>query len=104
MGLLKKKIEDNATSEAFKKLEFISVNDQKEVLKLADKIMYGIPICLNFEGCIIATANEMISFLAGVIYACDGEIVTLRKDIFLFAQKSDIKDGSLKKFIDQYQG
>ena len=87
----------------FKRVEFISVEDDKTVLELANKIMLGIPLCLNFDECLVEEANQVVSFLSGVIYALDGVIQPLSKKIFLLAQKSSFKDGSLNRFIEQYK-
>ena len=103
MGLFKKEKNTGKKESARDRLELISVNDQKDVLKLADKIMCGIPLCLNFEGCVVQTANEVLSFLSGVIYAVDGEIISLKKDVFVFCQKEDYRDVTLRSFIERYK-
>ena len=43
----------------FKRVEFISVEDDKTVLELANKIMLGIPLCLNFDECLVEEANHL---------------------------------------------
>ena len=36
-------------------------------------------------------------------YAIDGEIDMIQPKIFLFATKDDYKDGSLRKFVNDYK-
>lgn len=93
------------TSDArtFDKVEFYRVEDNGNALKLADKLLFGIPLCLDFRDCPRDDANEVITFLSGVIYSLDGSAKKIQGDIFLFARKIDYRDGSLKEFIDRYK-
>jgi cell division inhibitor SepF len=66
-------------------------------------IMHRYPIVLNLSDCLIPEANEVLMFLTGVLYACDGEIVKIQDKIYLMAQKSDLNGPTLQKFIQDYQ-
>ena len=65
--------------------------------------MHRMPIVLNFSDCLISEANEVLMFLTGVLYACDGEIVKIQDKIYLMAQKSDLLGPTLNKFINDYR-
>ena len=102
MGLFKKKMND-ATDIAFDDLKFFRVQDSKEIYDYAEMVMHRRPIVLNFTDCLISEANEVLLFLTGVLYACDGEIVKIDDKIYLMAQKSDLNGPTLQKFIADYQ-
>jgi cell division inhibitor SepF len=61
------------------------------------------PLILNFEDFDTVESNRFIVFLSGVIYALDGEVEVIRDKIFAFATKPDLKDRSLRKFINEYK-
>lgn len=88
---------------AFDRVEFIVMEKDLDILKIADKMLYGTPIIMNFEEFNEVEANKVITFLSGVTYAIDGEIEMIQEKIFLFASKQDYKDGSLRKFVKEYK-
>lgn len=88
---------------AVDRIEFIMMDNDLDVFKLADKLLKGIPLMMNFEDHNIIEANKVITFLSGVTYAIDGEIEMIQDKIFLFATKKDYKDGSLRKFVNEYK-
>ena len=88
---------------AFDKIEFVLCEPDTDVFKLSDKLMKGVPIIMNFEQLNDIESNKIITFLSGVTYAIDGEIEVIREKIFLFASKSDYRDGSLRKFVKEYK-
>ena len=91
----------NPTDVDFEDVHFAIVNDNKDIYKHAERIMHRIPLVLNFSSCLISEANEMLSFLTGVLYACDGEIVKIQDKIYLMAQKSDLLGPTLSRFINE---
>lgn len=91
------------TLKAFERVEFVVMEKDLDVLKIADKLMFGTPIIINFEDFNDIEANKIITFLSGVAYAIDGEIEQIQEQIFLFATKKDYKDGSLRKFVKEYK-
>ena len=88
---------------AIDRVEFITMERQVDVMKLANKLMIGVPLIVNYETYDPIEANKVITFLSGVIYAIDGEIEVIQPTIFLFATKEDYKDGSLRKFVNEYK-
>lgn len=88
---------------AFDKIEFVLCESDTDVFKLADKLMKGVPLIMNFEQVNDIESNKIITFLSGVTYAVDGEIEIIREKIFLFATKADYRDGSLRKFVKEYK-
>jgi cell division inhibitor SepF len=88
---------------AQERIDFILMNDDLDVLKIADKLLYGTPIMVNFENYNEIESNKIITFLSGVTYAIDGEIEQVTDQVFLFASKQDYKDGSLRKFVKQFK-
>lgn len=88
---------------AFDRIDFIMMDDNLDVFKLANKLLKGIPLMVNFEDHNQIEANKVITFLSGVTYAIDGEIEMIQDKIFLFATKQDYKDGSLRKFVNEYK-
>lgn len=88
---------------AFDRIDFILMEQDMDVFKLANKLLKGTPLMVNFEEFNIIEANKVITFLSGVTYAIDGEIEMIQDKIFLFATKKDYKDGSLRKFVNEYK-
>ncbi len=88
---------------AIDRVEFITMEKQVDVMKLANKLLKGVPLIVNYEEYEPIEANKVITFLSGVIYAIDGEIEVIQPTIFLFATKTDYKDGSLRKFVEEYK-
>ncbi|MCK5388562.1 MAG: cell division protein SepF [Candidatus Izimaplasma sp.] len=88
---------------AIDRVGFITMEKQVDVMKLANKLLKGIPLIINFEDYNEIEANKVITFLSGVIYALDGEIEIIQPQIFLFATKTDYKDGTLRKFVGEYK-
>ncbi len=88
---------------AYDRTEFIKVDEETDVFDLADKLMYRKPLILNFEEFDLIESNRFIVFLSGVIYALDGNVEVIRDKIMAFATKEDLKDKSLRKFINKYK-
>lgn len=88
---------------AFDRIEFVLCESDTDVFKLADQLMKGIPLIMNFEQVTDLESNKIITFLSGITYAIDGEIEVIREKIFLFATKQDYRDGSLRKFVKEYK-
>ncbi|MGI6392544.1 MAG: cell division protein SepF [Candidatus Izemoplasmatales bacterium] len=103
MGLFRKKPKVEATDVDFDDLKFYRVLDNSAIYEYAEAIMHRLPIVLNFAGATPTEANEVLMFLSGVLYACDGEIVKIQERIYLMAQKTDLKGPTLTKFINDYQ-
>lgn len=91
------------SGKAIDKVEFVLMEDNIDVYKLGDKLLKGAPLICNFEEHNIVESNQVIMFLSGITYAIDGEIEMIKEKIFLFATKQDYKDGSLRKFVNEYK-
>ena len=102
MGLFDRKKTEGTSDIGFDSLEFYRIQDASKIYDYAEKIMHRIPIVINFTDCLITEANEVLMFLTGVLYACDGEIVKIQDKIYLMAQKNDLNGPTLKRFISQY--
>lgn len=85
------------------KVKFIYMEKNMDGFKLADMLMQGYPLVVNFEDYDDIESNKLITFLSGITYAVDGEIEMIQAKIFLFATKDDYKDGSLRKFVSEYK-
>lgn len=103
MGLFSRKKKIAPTDVEFDDITFLKVNDSKQIYEYAELIMHREPIVLNFSNALISEANEVLIFLSGVLYACDGEVVKIQDKIYLMAQKSDLLGPTLKKFVDAYR-
>ncbi len=103
MGLFSKRKKQESTDVDFDELKFYRVTDSKGIYDYAEQIMHRYPIVLNFTDCLISEANEVLLFLTGVLYACDGEVVKIQDKIYLMAQKSDLLGPTLTKFINDYK-
>lgn len=103
MGLFNKKATIETTNVDFEDLKFFRIQDSSGIYEYAEMIMHRYPIVLNLSDCLIPEANEVLMFLTGVLYACDGEIVKIQDKIYLMAQKSDLNGPTLQKFIQDYQ-
>lgn len=88
---------------AIDRVRFIYMEKNVDGFKLADFLMSGVPLVINFEDYDDIESNKVITFLSGVTYAIDGEIEMIQPKIFLFATKDDYKDGSLRKFVKEYK-
>ena len=100
--MFKKKEEQPISDIGFDSLKFYRVSDSSKIYDYAEEIMHRVPIVLNLSDCLITEANEVLLFLTGVLYACDGEIVKIQDKIYLMAQKNDLNGPTLKKFISEY--
>jgi hypothetical protein len=102
MNLFERKKPASTSDIGFDSLEFFRIQDSSKIYEYAEKIMHRIPIVVNFCDCLISEANEVLMFLTGVLYACDGEIVKIQDKIYLMASKNDLNGPTLKRFVSQY--
>lgn len=87
---------------SFDRMEYciISENSKEAMLKICDTIISGKPVLANFDKIDPADANEMLSFISGVVYAKEGEIYKLDEKLFLFGRKEEFEDGSLYQYVE----
>ncbi|TNF07357.1 MAG: cell division protein SepF [Bacillota bacterium] len=81
--------------------ESLSSDDDKYLTKLADKLMDGQPLILNFDKLDIDQANKVIAFLSGIVYAVKGEILNVQEKVFMFALGDVYQDGSMDDFLKE---
>ena len=109
MGLFsigKKKKKEDQNNDVIQKSEMIvfdklETDDDKYLTSLADQLLDGKPLILNFEPLDIDQANKIIAFLSGVVYAISGEIVNVQEKVFMFATKDVYDDGSMEDFLKE---
>jgi hypothetical protein len=87
---------------AFDRMEYsiVTENTQEALLKICDTILSGKAVLANFDKIDPEDANEMLSFISGVVYAKEGEIYKLDEKLFLFGRKEEFEDGSLYSYVE----
>jgi|SRR5690554_700326 FtsZ-interacting cell division protein YlmF len=87
---------------AFDRMEYSIVAEasQEELFKICDTILSGKAVLANFDKVDPVKANEMLSFISGVVYAKEGEIYKLDDKLFLFGRKEEFEDGSLYSYVE----
>lgn len=107
MGIFKKNknkdvIEEKVVS-TYDKIIFEKLNtdDDHYLTNLADQMIAGSPLILNFDMLDVDQANKVIAFFSGVVYALTGEIVHIQEKVFLFANKDVYKDGTIEEFLKE---
>ncbi|MFA6678437.1 MAG: cell division protein SepF [Acholeplasmataceae bacterium] len=90
---------------AFERIIFedLDTGDDDYIVSLANELINGSPLVVNFEKLDIDEANKVIAFLSGVMFAVGGKIERINSRIFLFARAQEFKDGTLKQFVDEYK-
>jgi FtsZ-interacting cell division protein YlmF len=73
--------------------------DDEKTLYFVSKLTKHHPLVLNFEHVDVPTANKVLAFLAGAVYALNGKTVKIDEKIYLFALSEEFLDGSLDAFI-----
>ncbi|MDX9691306.1 MAG: cell division protein SepF [Acholeplasmataceae bacterium] len=108
MGLFSKN-KNKKTDEAVQKVpkaekivfDSLKSDDDRYLTKLADQLMDGFPLILNFDTLDIDQANKVIAFLSGVVYATHGEILNVKEKVFMFASSDVYDDGSMDEFLKE---
>ncbi|HHU21017.1 MAG TPA: cell division protein SepF [Acholeplasma sp.] len=98
-GKQKKKSRSLLTSYDRMKYYTVSYGTEAEIFDIANFVLSGRPVLANFNDIPSKEANQMLSFLAGVVYATEGEICQISDTLFLFARKEEYEDGSLYQYI-----
>ncbi len=86
---------------AFQLLERVIVSSFDQLLDLANLLKEGKPLLLSFQMIDTETANKMIGFLSGVVYAMEGSTSFTDNKTILFASKKNLEDGTLNQFIKE---
>ena len=87
---------------SFDRMEYMIVadNTQETMLKICDTLLGGKAVLANFDKIDSRDANDMLSFISGVIYAKQGEVNKLDTKLFLFGRKEEYEDGSLYQYVE----
>lgn len=81
--------------------EKLSSDEDLYLTGLADLLIKGQPLILNFETLDIDQANKAVAFFSGIVYALSGEIVNIQEKVFMFATKGVYDDGSMEDFLKE---
>ncbi len=81
--------------------EKLSSDDDTYLTGLADLLMKGQPLILNFDALDIDQANKAVAFFSGIVYALSGEIVNVKEKVFMFATKDVYDDGTMEDFLKE---
>jgi len=96
--VVEEKVVSKSDQIVFEKLSSV---DDLYLTGLADKLMSGMPLILNFEFLDIDQANKAIAFFSGIVYAIKGEIVNIQEKVFMFATKDVYDDGTMDDFLKE---
>ena len=115
MGLFKKKQQPNEyqrvqneinqepVTKASERILYDEVtSDDQKTLEYVDKITKHHPVVLYFEHVDVPTANKVLAFLAGAVYALHGKTIKIDEKIYLFALSEEFLDGSLDEWIKHF--
>jgi cell division inhibitor SepF len=84
-------------------IEFVKVTSASQALPLADQVIDGTPLVVNFDDLAVSEANQMIAFLSGVVYSINGTNLQMQSKVFLFTADDNLKDGSVMEFYQEYK-
>lgn len=99
------RFQDYSLKTAFDRIIFedLDTDEDDYIVSLANEVINGSPLVINFEKLDVDEANKVVAFLSGVIYAVGGKIERINSRIFLFARIQEFKDGTLKQFVADYK-
>lgn len=87
---------------AFDRMEYFVIQEdfENDMFKVCDTILKHKAVLANFDKVRDVDCNYMLSFISGVVYSLNGEVITLGERLFLFAGKSEFEDGSLHQYVE----
>lgn len=98
-----KDIYESVEEDSREQIEFLKLENVAQAQELADKILAGKPLVINFEDVDVLEANQVIAFLSGVVYVVGGANLQMQKKVFLFTKPENLEDGSIMEFYNQYK-
>jgi cell division inhibitor SepF len=98
-----KDIYEKVDEDAREGMEFLKLVSAAQAQELADKVMAGKPLVVNFEDVDVSEANQVIAFLSGIVYVINGVNLQMQKKVFLFSNSENLEDGSIMDFYNQYK-
>ena len=82
-----------STTKACERILFeIVTGDDQKTLFFIDNLMKHRPLVLNFEQVDVPTANKVLAFIAGAVYALKGKTIKIDEKIYLFALPEEFLD------------
>ena len=91
---------EEEVSKASERIFFDEITgDDQRTLFLIDKLVKHQPLVLNFERVDVPTANKVLAFIAGAVYALHGKTIKIDDKIYMFALAEEFLDGSLDEWI-----
>lgn len=98
-----KNLKNDSLLTSFDRMVYVVVKQcsDDEMFEISDHIISGKPVLANFDNVDIASANTLLSFVSGVVYALKGEITKINPRLFLFGRKEAYEDDSLRKFLEE---
>lgn len=78
-------------------------DDDHLALNLVKDLKNGNPLIINFSKLNEIECNKMLAFFQGAAVALDGKVLRIDADIYLFARKEDLLDGSVREFVKGIQ-
>lgn len=87
---------------SFDQMEYfiVETRSEEDMFRLCDTILSGKAVLANFDKVNANDCNYMLAFISGVVYALDGEVMTLGPRLFLFGGKEQYEDGSLQQYVE----
>lgn len=100
--LRRKKPKEEEKVQTAEKIMFEQLHEVNDSLltKLATNIINGRPLIVNLESIDTDSANRVIAFMSGVVYAIEGEINSISERIILFGNSEVYDDGSVVKLLE----
>lgn len=80
-------------------MEQLDKDDDQYITGLAQNMINGAPLILNFANLHIDNANKAIAFMSGVVYAVEGHIVEINETTYLFGNKDLYLDNSVEEWL-----
>ncbi len=71
-------VSSNSNIEAFKPTSF------EDVAEIIDRLLDGSPVIVNLSEVRESTAQRVVDLLSGAIYAINGNLCELQKDVYIF--------------------
>ena len=78
-------------------------SDDQKTLYYVNQLTKHNPVVLYFEKVDVPTANKVLAFIAGAVYALNGKTIKIDEKIYLFALPEEFLDGSLDLWIKQFE-
>lgn len=87
---------------SFDQMKYFIIQNRsnEQILLIADTVLSGKPVLANLDKLSASDCNYILSFMAGVVYATEGEAISVGERLYLFARKEEFEDGSLREYVE----